>query len=179
MSHPLVIVNYDPRWPAIYEEEKRRILRVAGRSIIGIEHIGSTAVVGLAAKPIIDIMAGVIDPSDADKLLPLLKGIGYEDVTRQSGDLEWYYCLGKVNREEENRLQNFHLHLMKFRSETWKRHILFRDFLRNNREAALKYGELKRRLAAEHSFDRESYTKAKTGFITSVVNEASGKQNAL
>lgn len=170
-----MIVDYNPRWPLIYEEEKKHILAVAGHKIIDVEHIGSTAVVNLGAKPIVDIMAGVEGISDADEVLLLLRSIGYKDVKQQLGDSEWYYCLSKVIHEQEVRLQNFHLHLMKFRSETWERHIIFRDFLRNHSEVAQKYDKLKRLLAAKYCTDRESYTKAKTDFIISVVCQAKGK----
>ena len=175
MSCPVVIVDYNPRWSLIYEEEKLRILGVAGSRILDVAHIGSTAVVGLGGKPIVDIMAGVNGSSNADELLSLLREIGYKDVIRQLGHSEWYYCLRKVVYGEEAWLQNFHLHLMKFRSEIWKRHVLFRDFLRNHPEAVQKYDKLKRMLAAKYGVDRESYTNAKTGFIASVVNQAKMK----
>ncbi len=175
MSYPAVIVDYNPRWPLIYEEEKLCILGVAGNGIIEVEHIGSTAVVGLGAKPIIDIIVGVNGSSEADMLLPLLRKIEYKDVIRQFGQLEWYYCLRKVIHGEETWLQSFHLHLMKFRSETWERHILFRNFLRNHPEAVQKYEKLKRMLAAKYGADRENYTNAKTEFITSVVKQAKAK----
>ena len=175
MSCPVVIVDYDPRWPLIYEEEKLCILGVADSRILDVAQIGSTAVVGLGAKPIVDIMAGVNSSSDADELLPLLSEIGYKDVIRHLGHSKWYYCLRKVVHGEEAWLQNFHLHLIKFRSETWERHILFRDFLRNNPETMLKYDKLKRMMAAKYGADRESYTNAKTEFIASVVNQAKMK----
>ena len=88
MPKPVVIVDYDHRWSLTYEEERRRILAVAGYRILGVEHIGSMAVVGLGAKPIIDIMVGINGLSDANKLLPLLRKIGYESVTRQQDDSE-------------------------------------------------------------------------------------------
>jgi GrpB-like predicted nucleotidyltransferase (UPF0157 family) len=176
VSFPVVIVDYDPRWLLVYEEEKRCILGVASNRVLGVEHIGSTSVVSLGAKPIVDIMVGVNGQSDASALLPLLIEIGYDNVTRQSGDSEWYYCLRKVVHGKEAWLQNFHLHLMKFRSETWERHILFRDFLRNHPETVQKYDKLKRMLAAKYGVDRESYTNAKTEFIASVVNQAKMKQ---
>jgi GrpB-like predicted nucleotidyltransferase (UPF0157 family) len=175
VSYPVVIVDYNPRWPAIYEKEKLCILAIAGNRILEVDHIGSTAVVGLGAKPIVDIMVGVNGQSDADSLLPLLREIGYDNVTRQSGDSEWYYCLRKVVHGYEAWLQNFHLHLMKFQSETWERHILFRDFLRNHPETVQKYDKLKRMLAAKYRADRESYTNAKTEFIASVLNQAKMK----
>ena len=175
MSYSVVIGGYDFRWPLVYQEEKLCILDVAGNRILGVEHIGSTAVVGLGAKPIVDIMAGVSGSSVADELLPLLREIGYADVIRQLGHSEWYYCLRKVIQGEETWLQNFHLHLMKFGSATWERHILFRDFLRSHPKAARKYDKLKRMLAAKYGADRESYTNAKTEFIASVVNQAKVK----
>lgn len=165
-------MDYDPRWPAIYEEEKRCILNVIGHKVLGIEHIGSTAVIGLGAKPIIDIMAGVNGLTDANELIPLLREIGYEDVTPEPRHPEWYYCLGKVYREENAGLENFHLHLMKFRSETWERHMLFRDFLRTHPKVAQKYDRLKRKMATKYGSDREGYTNAKTKFIASMVAHA-------
>ena len=175
MSYPVVIINYDTRWPLIYEEEKRRILDVGSHKILCLEHIGSTSVVGLGAKPIIDIMAGVNGLSDADELLPVLRAIDYKSSVRQSSDPEWYYCLSKIICGKEAWLQNFHLHLIKFKSQTWKKHILFRDFLRNHSEDAQKYDKLKRMLAAQYGIDRESYTNAKTEFIASVSAQSKGK----
>ena len=116
-------------------------------------------------------MGGVNGASSADEALPLLRKIGYENIIQQSGHSEWYYCLSKVIHGQVW-LQNFHLHPMKFRSETWERHLLFRDFLRNHPETAQKYDELKRMLATKYGADRESYTNAKTEFIASVLNQA-------
>ena len=172
MPRPVVIVDYDPQWLALYEEERRRILKVVGHKILAIEHIGSTAVPGLGAKPIVDIMVGVRSSADADEYLPLLLDIGYDDVTPQLGNPEWYYCLGKVYRGEKVRLENFHLHLVKFGSEHWERHVLFRDFLQTHPEVAQRYDRLKRELAAKYGSDREGYTNAKTEFIESVVAQA-------
>jgi GrpB-like predicted nucleotidyltransferase (UPF0157 family) len=175
VSFPVVIVDYDPRWLLVYEEEKRCILGVASNRVLGVEHIGSTSVVSLGAKPIVDIMVGVNGQSDASALLPLLIEIGYDNVTRQSGDSEWYYCLSKVIHRQEVWLQNFHLHLIKFRSKTWERHILFRDVLRNHPEFAQKYCELKKILAAKYGVDRESYANAKSEFIISLVTQTNEK----
>ncbi len=176
MPRPVIIVDCDPKWPDIYEEERRFIINVIGHKVLGIEHIGSTAVAGLGAKPIIDIMLGVYDSADADELLPLLRKIGYDDVTREVGDLEWYYCLGNVYRGEKARLECFHPHLVKSRSETLERHTLFCDFLRTHFEVAQKYDRLKREIAAKYGSDRESYTNAKTEFITPVYAQSRRKR---
>ena len=175
MSCPIVIVDYDSRWPFVYEEEKRHILAIADNKILCLEHIGSTAVVGLGAKPIVDILAGVTSSSEADELIALLRKIGYKEIIPQLGNLEWYYCLRKTVKGHGIWLQNFHLHIMKFRSENWDKHIQFRDFLRTHSEAAQKYDKLKRKLALKYAHDRKNYTEAKTEFISSVVTQPNEK----
>ncbi|MDQ1281378.1 MAG: hypothetical protein QG670_2643 [Thermoproteota archaeon] len=166
LSHPVVIVDYNPKWPVIFEEEKKRILEAAGCKIRAIQHIGSTAVPGLGAKPIVDMMAGVDSSTDADECLSLLCPIGYTDITPEPGNTDWYHCLGK--RDLDN-MTYLHLHLMRFLSYDWGRHLLFRDFLRSHNDVAIQYFELKKSLAAKYGADRVGYTNAKTSFIESVV----------
>ncbi len=172
MPHPIKIVDYDPQWPILYEEEKRRIIEIIGHKIAAIEHIGSTAVPGLGGKPIIDIMAGVNQPTEADECLVPLEKIGYQDVTPQPDNSEWYYCLGKVYHGETVKLENYHLHLVKFMSDHWKKHLFFRDFLRTHPNTAQKYYELKKKLATKYDSDRVGYTNAKITFIESVIAQA-------
>jgi GrpB-like predicted nucleotidyltransferase (UPF0157 family) len=167
MAGPVIIVEYDPAWPILYEEEKRRILEAIGHKVLAIEHIGSTAVPGLGAKPIIDIMAGVHQLADADECLAPLQKIGYLDVTPEPDNSEWYYCLGKSPHST-----GYHLHLAKFMSDHWRRHLLFRDFLRAHPKVAQRYYELKKKLSAQYGSDREGYTAAKTSFIGSVIDQA-------
>lgn len=168
MPRPVVIVDYDPQWPILYEEEKRLILEAVGHKVLAVEHIGSTAVRGLGAKPIIDMMTGVHKPSDADECLPLLQDIGYTSVTPQPEDPDHYYCLGKGPHSVV-----YHLHLMKFGSYSWEKHLLFRDHLRTHPDVAQQYCEIKKKLAAKHGSDRAAYTEAKTSFIEHVIAQAS------
>lgn len=121
-------------------------LRSDGKTI---EHIGSTAVPGLSAKPIIDIMETVNDAADADHLKDTPAKVGYEDI-KIEGNSEWFYCLGRATPRI-----GYHLHLVKSNSEHWKRHILFRDYLRAHPEIAHEYGELKKRLAEEYRTTRK------------------------
>ncbi len=167
MPHPVIIVEYDPRWPELYEEEKSVVMATVGGMVRSIEHIGSTSVPGLGAKPIIDIVAGVEGPSEADECVALLAGVGYDDVTPQPDNPDWYYCLGR-------RLDGAycHLHLMRQGSRFMEGHVLFRDHLRANPDVAREYQELKRVLAERHRDDRPGYGEAKTGFIESVVERA-------
>lgn len=167
MSRPAVIVDYDPQWPVLYEEEKTRILRAIGLQTRVVEHIGSTAVPGLCAKPIIDLMAGVHRLTDANKCLQPLRKIDYRDVTPQPDNPEWYYCLGKGPHSI-----GYHLHLVKFLSEHWRKHLFFRDFLRTHRNVAGEYCRLKKDLWTKYGTDRPGYTAAKTSFIESVLLRA-------
>jgi len=169
VSHPVIIVDYDPRWPILYEDEKDRIRGIIGHKVLAIEHIGSTAVPGLGAKPIVDIMACVRGSSDADECVPILRNIGYDDVTPQEGNPDWYYCLGKGTHN-----MGYHLHLMRYMSDFSRKHILFREYLRAHPDAAQQYLELKRGMAARYGSDRVAYTESKTSFVESVVARARG-----
>ena len=166
MPRPVEIVDYDPQWPNQYEKERSNILDAIGHKALAIEHIGSTAVPGLGAKPIIDIMAGVEGSADADECVRLLETIGYDDVTHQPEMQDWYYCLGKGFHSV-----GYHLHLVRNGSEHWEKHIVFRDYLRSHPETAREYDHLKRRLASEHGSNRLAYTEAKTSFIESIISK--------
>jgi GrpB-like predicted nucleotidyltransferase (UPF0157 family) len=163
MPSTVVIVDYDPDWPVLYEKEKRQILEAVGDRILDIEHIGSTAVPDLGAKPIIDIMAGVRDKANADECLIPLQKIGYTDVTPEPDDPEWFYCLGKGPHSP-----GYHLHLMKYQSGHWNRHLDFRDYLRSHPDVAKKYFRLKKGLSKKYGTDRVGYTNAKTAFIRNI-----------
>jgi GrpB-like predicted nucleotidyltransferase (UPF0157 family) len=163
----VVIVHYDPKWPALYEQERKLILKVLGSRVDGIEHIGSTAVQNLGSKNIIDIMAGASNIGKANECLPLLEKIGYFDVIPESDTIDWYYCLGKNDQG-----QAYHLHLVRFESEHWKKHIIFRDFLRKNPQVSQQYYNLKKELAAKYGSDRLGYTEAKSAFIEPLIAKA-------
>lgn len=167
IPRPITIVPYNPSWPVFYAKEKSRILETIGEMVVDIEHIGSTAVPGLSAKPIIDIMAGLRGSSDAEACLPLLGELGYDDVTPEPEEDDWYYCLGKGVQSV-----GYHLHLVKAGSQFQERHILFRDYLRTSQEDARRYQVLKERLAFEYRDMREEYTNAKTEFIESIIEKA-------
>ncbi|MCX6649136.1 MAG: GrpB family protein [Candidatus Bathyarchaeota archaeon] len=166
MPRPVVIVPYDPEWPKIYDGERKLILSTTGGIIRSIEHIGSTSVPGLWAKPIIDIIAGVNGPDDAERCRELLLHIGYDDAS--SGDNpDWYYCLGKGSHSP-----GFHLHLVKEGSQFHWKHILFRDWLRAHPADAEAYKELKLGLSEKYRNDRVAYTDSKTEFIEEIVEKA-------
>jgi len=171
---PVTIVEYDTEWPSLYEKEKGEIIGAIGRIVRSIEHIGSTSVPGLAAKPIVDIMAGVDSEAEADRCVAILADIGYDDVTSQPENPDWYYCLGK-------RLDRIycHLHLVRQESAFLEDHLLFRDYLKESPRTAREYHELKKELAAKYKYDRLGYNLAKTDFIRSIVEMARKKRDSM
>jgi GrpB-like predicted nucleotidyltransferase (UPF0157 family)/GNAT superfamily N-acetyltransferase len=160
VSSPVVIVRYRKAWPRQFAREKQRIRAALSKALLGIEHVGSTSVPGLAAKPVVDIMAGVRNRQAAERSLAALARIGYLDVSPCDEYPDWYYCLGKGKRPHDA-----HLHLCRWRAGFWTRHLQFRDYLRTHPAQAREYAALKRRLARRHGTDRQGYCDAKTGFI--------------
>jgi GrpB-like predicted nucleotidyltransferase (UPF0157 family) len=168
MSDPVIIVNYDPRWALMYEEERARILTAIGRHLVGIEHVGSTAVPGLAAKPIIDIMPGVRTLADAAHCVAPLRALGYDDVPAREAQIPERRLFRKGPRGAESH----HLHMVEVTSAFWERHILFRDYLRAHPDIATEYAALKHELAVRYQNDRDGYTDAKTSFIQAIEERA-------
>ena len=136
--------------------------------MVAIEHVGSTAVPGLAAKPIIDIMVGVARLKVATQCIEPLGRIGYEYVP----DPEAALPERRFFRRGARGAGTHHLQIVEPGSEIWERQLLFRDFLRRHRETAREYQELKEQLAAAHGHNRGAYTEAKTPFIESVISRA-------
>ncbi len=168
-ADPVLVVPYDPRWPALFEEERARVEAAIGPWTLETEHVGSTAVRGLDAKPVIDIMVGVRSLEDSPVLVERLTGIGYEYVPEFEEDLP----LRRYFRKAQRGRRTHQIHLVeRTNAEWWDRHILLRDYLREHPETAREYAELKRNLAARLRDDRGAYTDAKTHFISAVVERA-------
>lgn len=163
---PVVVQDYDPEWPRLFEEEKATILGTIGHVVAAIEHVGSTAAPGLAAKPIIDILVGVRRLDDAQQCIAPLQRIGYEYVP------EYEVSLPERRYFRKGSPRTHHLHMVEVGSDFWERHLLFRNYLRTHPEAARAYEELKRDLAVRHGADREAYTEGKTPFIRAVEDLA-------
>lgn len=159
---PVTIAGYNPLWPEMYAAERERISRVMGDWLVGIEHVGSTSVPGLGAKPVIDIMPLVRSLADDKHFVPLLESVGYEHVPPGVDDIpeRRYFRRGFPRM--------FHVHVVERDSEFAVRHLAFRDYLRTHPESAREYEALKRRLAAEQGADRLGYVNAKTEFITGI-----------
>lgn len=160
------LVSYQPAWKKLFEEEVARLRLALGNRCLQIEHIGSTAIEGMDAKPIIDILVAVDDLSAAGKLVPILKKLGY--ALKEDDDVpeRIFFRKGPPNR------RTHHLSLTEPATTYWKQHLLFRDYLREHPEMAEQYRQLKRRLAEQYPNDRRLYASGKKGFIEKVMSLA-------
>jgi len=158
--------HYD-EWAKLFKKEKQLLFDKLGDNIIAIEHVGSTAVPSVPAKPLIDINVAVesIDDVAINKFIEPLKKIGYTYMHKYPD--RHFFAKGS----EEKRTH--HLNLVKMNSDSgWKDHIMFRDHLRRNESSRNKYIKLKIKLAKQYPNDRPSYTKAKEEFIQEIIQRA-------
>ncbi|SRR5712691_11076806 len=165
MDEQLVIVEYDRRWEERFQSLRDGIAPFLNGLVVSIEHVGSTAIRGVAAKPIIDIDVVVRSHEDIRKVIEKLAFLGYRHV----GDL------GVKEREafeSPKGSPSHHLYVCSLDSKEFRRHIAFRDYLRKHPNKARQYSELKRSLAARHGNDRGAYTEAKTDFVNRILRLA-------
>jgi GrpB-like predicted nucleotidyltransferase (UPF0157 family) len=164
---PIVIADYDPAWPEAFERERAAIESALGDaipSVVAIEHFGSTAVAGLAAKPVIDIMIGVQDVAAGVPCITPLVDLGYQCMGESGIPGRIFFRKGQP--------RSHHVHVLPFGGQSWNRHLAFRDLLRQRPDLAEKYARTKRELAASHGADRMAYTEAKTPFIEAALAES-------
>ncbi len=175
-SDVIVIVDYDSLWPEMFEVARRRIAGEIGPWVAQVEHIGSTSVPGLAAKPIIDIMVGLLKLGDAAHCIGPLEALGYEYVPefeREMPERRYFRMVDSDGRWVH------HVHMVEIGGEFWERDLLFRDYLRSHPKMASEYARLKRELAARFvTNDGERYTEAKTPFIRGVEAVARAERRA-
>lgn len=157
--------DYQHEWPYLFEREKSILLGSLSPWLYGpIEHVGSTAVPGLKAKPIIDIMAGIKDLDSSVGAIDVLQHIGYCYYPYKADVMHWF-C--KPTPE----YRTHHLHLVPYDSPLWRERLKFRDILRSNGKVADQYEQLKVSLARDLADDRERYTELKWPFIKDVLRE--------
>ena len=164
MMGAIILEEYNPRWPEQFEQVRSRVASALGPLASAIEHIGSTSVPGLAAKPIIDLDVLLKEDADLPSVIAKLKALGY----RHEGDL------GIPSREAfvaPYHDSPHHLYVCLPGGEEYSRHVRFRDHLRTHPQDAEAYSTLKRALARQFTADRDAYTKAKTEFITGILRQ--------
>jgi GrpB-like predicted nucleotidyltransferase (UPF0157 family) len=169
MTDEIEIVDYDPRWPQRFALESARIRQMLTEPLLEIEHHGSTAVPGLAAKPVVDMLVAVDSMARAARYAAVLIEYGYEAVDARYREL-WPERIVLMRREHGVRI--CHVHLMLRAHPVWRRLLAFRDYLRNHPDVASEYAALKRSLAGDHGGDRHAYMSAKGEFIERVTTLA-------
>jgi GrpB-like predicted nucleotidyltransferase (UPF0157 family) len=169
----IAVVPYDPRWPEAFERERFHLLSCLPPGLVKrIEHFGSTAVPGLSAKPIVDMLVEVTSLDETRRrIAPILESQGYDYFWRPaSGDDTPPFYAWFIKRDE-NGNRTHHIHMVEAGYELWD-NLLFRDYLIEHPDVAGEYGELKQELSEIHHNDRVAYTEAKAGFIRAVTERA-------
>ncbi|MFA6005672.1 MAG: GrpB family protein [Patescibacteria group bacterium] len=173
VKEEIAIVPYNSKWPQLFENEARFLSGKFPLVIKRIEHFGSTAVVNLAAKPIIDMLVEVTSYKDVKaKIVPVLTELGYDYFWRPEFDKPPMYAW--FIKRDKNGQRTHHIHMITKDSKMWDR-LLFRDYLRTHAEQVNYYGDLKLGLAARFRNDRVAYTKAKTEFVREITELARKK----
>ena len=164
------VVPYDTAWPTLFRVEADRVREALPGLPLWLEHVGSTAVPGVAAKPIIDILAGRPPGVPAAPYIAALGAAGYEYRGEQGIPGRAFFRRGVP--------RSYHIHLAEVDSQFWRDHLAFRDHLRSHPEVAAEYVALKESLAAQFPRDREAYISGKGPFILQVLARATRRSEA-
>ncbi len=173
LQEEIALVAYDPRWTEAFAGERRHLMSCLPQEIVKrIEHFGSTAVPGLAAKPIVDILVEVSSLEETrSRIVPILEDQGYEYFWRPTwGDGTPPYYAWFIKRDPAGR-RTHHIHMVEAEFEHWDK-LLFSDYLREHADVVREYGRLKENLSKVYGHDRVRYTKAKSDFIMTVTEKA-------
>ena len=163
-ARKVTVVDYDSTWPSQFERLRDRVLRALGGVAVTIEHVGSTSVPGLAAKPIIDIDVIVASAADVAVVIERLSALSY--AHRGNLGIE-----GREAFESPSGLPTHHLYVCVQGNIAVRNHLLIRDYLRGNADAVTAYGLLKRQLAEQFSTDMTRYISGKTDFLLSILRD--------
>ena len=164
---PKGIIKLEPhaeQWRQLFAEEAARLRETVGEYVTAIEHVGSTSIKGIAAKPIIDMAAAVENTADGERCIKPLESVGYEYRGEQGIAGRFYFVKGEP--------RTHHLHMVLTGSDFWRSHLMFRDYLRENTAIAKEYEDLKLELARKYVNDRAAYQRGKTDFIKNVLKNA-------
>jgi len=161
------LILYHKQWKVAFEREKKKLLAHVGDMVVDIQHVGSTAIPGLHAKPIIDMSAGLRRLKDVKKLVKPLDEMGYHFYRKFRRQV--------LFAKGPDKKRTHYLHVMKYNGSKWKSDLLFRDFLRTHPSKTKAYAHLKQRLAKQYPNDREQYTAGKKSFIEAVKKLAGNR----
>ena len=160
------LISHNPEWASLFAEEKARLNTALGERALDIQHMGSTSIPGLVAKPILDIAIAIADVVNITECVPLLEALGYQYFGDRYGKDDFLFVKGN----EESRTH--HIHMPTHLGLEWTTMLRFRDYLIASPEAQQRYSDLKRRLYRQHSGNRMAYTAGKDAFIECLLREA-------
>lgn len=163
-SGQLRLSAYEPNWSFLFLGEKERLVASLSTYILDVQHIGSTSIPGMPAKPILDIGVAVANFEEASRCIPLLEQLGYTYKGENGIPRRHYFVKGNP--------RTHHLHMLEIESAEWKHHLLFRNYLCANPVSAHEYARLKQTLATQFVNDREAYQNGKETFIQAVLHQA-------
>ena len=155
------LAEYDARWPLLFAAEAQRLLAFSDGMPLRLEHIGSTSVPGMCAKPVLDILAGRPAGAPAGRYVAAIERAGYDHRGERGVAGREFFRRGEPRA--------YHVHLVEEGAVLWRGYIGFRDYLRAHPDAAARYADLKRRLAARFPRDREAYINGKSPFVEKIV----------
>ena len=170
VADPVDVVPYNGDWPDAFEVWRRRLVGALGETAVRIEHVGSTAVPGLEAKPIVDIQVSVVDVDDEDAYAPAIEALHVSLRFRETGH--------RYFRPAGDQPRTVQIHVCNAGGEWEREHLLFRDYVRADPQARAAYAQLKQDLADRYRDDRLAYNEGKTGFILDMLGEAETWANA-
>jgi GrpB-like predicted nucleotidyltransferase (UPF0157 family) len=165
MAPTLRLVAHDPEWPARFQAEAKRLRAAIGDHVLAIEHVGSTSVPGLLAKPVLDIAIAVLSDAAADACIGPLEGVGYEYRGPYGDDPRRRYYV----RDDDVGRRFAHIHLYVLPAQAYVEQLAFRDALRANPSLAAAYAAEKRRVAETVAWDKTAYSIAKGPFVERVL----------
>jgi GrpB-like predicted nucleotidyltransferase (UPF0157 family) len=164
LADPIEVVPYSDEWAHTFAVWKMRLSEALGEAAVRIEHVGSTAVAGLDAKPIIDIQVSAVDVEDESAYVSAIEALGVS--------LRFREPVHRYFRPTGDRARTVHIHVCNAGSDWEREHLLFRDYLRANRNARDKYARLKHELSDRYRDDRIAYNEGKTGLILDMLSDA-------
>jgi GrpB-like predicted nucleotidyltransferase (UPF0157 family) len=159
------LAPYTTDWERLFEEERTRLQSAIGEHVLDIQHVGSTSIPGMTAKPIIDIAIAVESFEAASACIEPMKQIGYEYAGENGIPRRHYFV-------KRNPATTHHVHMLEIASPEWANHLLFRDYLIGHPKAATEYAALKLKLAEAFPRDRDAYTDGKAAFIQHILHLA-------
>jgi GrpB-like predicted nucleotidyltransferase (UPF0157 family) len=162
----VILAPYNKEWAACFKNEKILLQEALGSLAFDIQHVGSTSVPGMPAKPIVDIAVGIKTIKGFRECIAPLEDSGYVVGDSASNSLQFFLSKGRDDKT------TYHLHLVKYNGELWKNYLAFRDYLRANRKHARKYAELKETLFKKYPENRKKYTAGKAKFVRATIKTA-------